>query len=189
MADQHPQPDRAVRLDHILHEYQLAIDSGAPPPRDHFLAKYPEFEAELWQFFADLDRVRFMADDLVAGTQGSAADTPANGTTGDGSAGPGQADAAVRTFGDYEVRRELAHGGMGVVFEARQISLNRSVALKMILTGRFASPPMWSGSTARPRRRPAFDIPTSSPFMKSERSRITTTSAWPCFRAAAWPTG
>ena len=118
-------------LDAVIAAYMLAVEAGDVPNRQDLLDQHPEHADALHAFFADLDRMDRVASPLrmADGLEATGA-AEANGHT---------ALPTVRYFGDYELLEEIARGGMGIVYKARQVSLNRLVALKMILAGSFAS--------------------------------------------------
>src|SRR5262245_51109209 len=114
---------REERINEVIADYLDAIAEGRRPDRQGLLARYPDLADELRAFFADQDR-------LAEAAKGWA---PATASPGEPAADTSL--GTVRYFGDYELLEEVARGGMGVVYRARQVSLNREVALKMILAG------------------------------------------------------
>src|SRR5437764_281037 len=126
-------PSRERRVHEVIADYLRAADAGRDPDRDGVLAAHADLADELRSFFADHDRAR-----RLAGSAGPPSESATVGPGGPADGGPAVGET-VRYFGDYEILEEIARGGMGVVYRARQASLNRPVALKMILAGSLAS--------------------------------------------------
>jgi tRNA A-37 threonylcarbamoyl transferase component Bud32 len=118
-------------LDAVIAAYLQQVEAGVVPDREALLATHPDLAERLRAFFADYDRVDRQAAGLHLSNDPN--------RTVDGPQQPGSLPR-VRYIGDYELLEEIARGGMGVVYKARQITLNRIVALKMILHGELATP-------------------------------------------------
>jgi tetratricopeptide (TPR) repeat protein len=95
------------RLAEIFAEYTRRIDVGESIDRDEVLRRHPELAEALLE---ELESYARIGHEL-------------------------RPDTAVRTLGDYTLRRQLGRGGMGVVYEAWESSMDRRVALKVLPAG------------------------------------------------------
>jgi tRNA A-37 threonylcarbamoyl transferase component Bud32 len=148
-TDEHDEP-----LNQVLVEYFDARDSGRIPTRDELLARHPELtghpdvaeqidefldDQQLFDRFSEaLDVSGISAEQDTASHQNQATPDPSRSTAVSRSRRAATLEPGMQ-FGDYELVEEIARGGMGVVYKARQVKLDRVVAIKMILTGQFAS--------------------------------------------------
>ncbi|MBN1853318.1 MAG: serine/threonine protein kinase [Pirellulales bacterium] len=111
-------------VDKILADYWIRIERGEIIDREVFLAQHADHAAEIQKFFEDEDAFNCMISSQTDRAQPNDVHPPLD---------------VIRYFGDYVLLEEIGHGGMGVVYKAMQKSLNRTVAVKMILAGRFVS--------------------------------------------------
>jgi serine/threonine protein kinase len=105
--------DREERLNAALLAYVEARQSGREPDRGQLLTSYPDLRGELEEFFAGHDEVERLAAALREGGERKPAPD-------------------LGELGDFRLLREVGRGGMGVVYEAEQVSLRRRVALKVL---------------------------------------------------------
>src|SRR5262245_16553409 len=121
---QHPngEPDREERLHDALLAYVEARQTGREPNRGDFFASYPDLRGELEDFFASHDEVERLAAVMREGVGQEARPRSA----------AGESTPDLGELGDFRILREVGRGGMGVVYEAEQISLRRRVALKVL---------------------------------------------------------
>jgi WD40 repeat protein len=133
--------ERDRRLQAVLVAYLEAAEQGRTPDLRTWQARHPEFAAELAEYAANHARLEHLAAPLRQVAEAAQAEAASRRTVPpeEGSTVAPAPGTQVRYFGDYELLEEIARGGMGVVFRARQVSLNRVVALKMILRGELAS--------------------------------------------------
>ncbi len=130
-------PSHDERLAELLAGLTEQARDGQQPDIDAVVREHPDLAVELRELWA----VAALADDF-ASANGSApgADflsaTRSRVTADDDGQ---QIPAALGLFGDYELLDKIGEGGMGVVYRARQISLGRIVAIKMIQRGALAS--------------------------------------------------
>ena len=104
-------------LAELLERVTSRVRAGEPADFDGLLAEYPEHAEELRRLMPAVQLLADLSHSVDAGTF-----PPADGATGL----PGE------PLGDYRLIREVGRGGMGVVYEAEQISLGRRVALKVL---------------------------------------------------------
>jgi serine/threonine protein kinase/tetratricopeptide (TPR) repeat protein len=109
-----PDDSRVLRA---VEEYLAALEAGRAPAREEFLARHADIAGRLGDYLDGLELIH-----RAGSAAGAAADPGA----------PADDLAGADPLGDFLLVREVGRGGMGVVYEAVQRSLNRRVALKVL---------------------------------------------------------
>ncbi len=107
---------REQRLNEVLAEYLEAVENGRAPDRAALLRAHPDLAEELESFLDNRQCLQPLANNPAAPPPTA----------------PDLNGPMLLRLGDYDLLQEIARGGMGIVYRARQRSLNRIVAIKTI---------------------------------------------------------
>ena len=116
MSDTGSSPDL---LDMLAHEFAKRLRDGERPGLTEYADRHPELAAEIRDLFPALEMM-----EQYGSVAGPATGPHPQTATADGT--------MPRQLGEYRILREVARGGMGIVYEAVQESLGRHVALKVL---------------------------------------------------------
>src|SRR5215469_13312424 len=105
-----------ILLTRLADEFAARYRAGQRPPLQEYVDRYPELADDIRELFpamVEIEQVR--EDHREAAARGGVPPAP-----------------ALQQLGDFRILREVGTGGMGIVYEAEQVSLGRHVALKVL---------------------------------------------------------
>src|SRR2546421_2763197 len=108
--------ERFVLLNQLADEFAARYRRGERPALQEYIDRHPQLADDIREFFPAMAEMEQVKDDRQEVSEPKAA-------------GP---LPPLERLGDYRIIREIGHGGMGVVYEAEQVSLGRHVALKVL---------------------------------------------------------
>ena len=151
-----PATERDERLARLLAELSDQARQGRKPDVEAVAEQHADLAAELRQLWAAAQFVDAFARPRLSVPPTGPFRPPA-------AEGP----SLPHRFGDYDLLEEIGRGGMGVVYKARQRTLDRIVALKMILRGDFATPADRARFQAEARAAGGLDHPNIVPIYEA----------------------